>query len=56
MIKRNVFQRCDARQPTAPFVVADGSVVTVGPRMQDAPPEVFLIVIQKDGSKAVDRL
>jgi len=34
-----------------------GSVITVGPRMQDAPPKVFLTVIQKDGSfKAVDRL
>jgi branched-chain amino acid transport system substrate-binding protein len=34
-----------------------GSVITVGPRMQDAPPKVFLTVIQKGGSfKAVDRL
>lgn len=34
-----------------------GSVITVGPRMQDAPPKVFLTVIQKDGSfKALDRL
>ena len=34
-----------------------GSVVTVGPKMRDAPPKVFLTVIQKDGSfKAVDRL
>jgi branched-chain amino acid transport system substrate-binding protein len=34
-----------------------GSVITVGPRMQDAAPKVFLTVIQKDGSfKAVDRL
>ena len=34
-----------------------GSVITVGPKMQDAPPKVFLTVIQKDGSfKAVDRL
>ena len=33
-----------------------GSVITVGPKMQDAPPKVFLTVIQKDGSfKAVDR-
>ena len=33
-----------------------GSIVTVGPKMQDAPPKVFLTVIQKDGSfKAVDR-
>jgi ABC-type branched-subunit amino acid transport system substrate-binding protein len=33
-----------------------GSVLTVGPKMQDAPPKVFLTVIQKDGSfKAVDR-
>jgi len=34
-----------------------GSVITVGPKIQDAPPKVFLTVIQKDGSfKAVDRL
>jgi branched-chain amino acid transport system substrate-binding protein len=34
-----------------------GSIVTVGPKMQEAPPKVFLTVIQKDGSfKAVDRL
>lgn len=34
-----------------------GSVITVGPKMQEAPPKVFLTVIQKDGSfKAVDRL
>jgi branched-chain amino acid transport system substrate-binding protein len=34
-----------------------GSLITVGPKMQDAPPEVFLAVIQRDGSfKAVDRL
>ena len=33
-----------------------GSVLTVGPKIQDAPPKVFLTVIQKDGSfKAVDR-
>src|SRR6185312_17511464 len=33
-----------------------GSVITVGPKMQDAPPKVFLTVIQTDGSfKAVDR-
>jgi ABC-type branched-subunit amino acid transport system substrate-binding protein len=33
-----------------------GSVLTVGPKMQDAPPKVFLTIIQKDGSfKAVDR-
>jgi len=34
-----------------------GSVITVGAKMWDAPPKVFLTVIQKDGSfKAVDRL
>ncbi|MBW5437825.1 ABC transporter substrate-binding protein [Bradyrhizobium canariense] len=34
-----------------------GSTVTVGMRMIDAPPKVFLTVIQKDGTfKAVDRL
>ena len=34
-----------------------GSVINLGPKMQDAPPKVFLTVIQKDGSfKAVDRL
>ncbi|RZN03080.1 ABC transporter substrate-binding protein [Bradyrhizobium genosp. SA-3] len=34
-----------------------GSIVTVGTRMIDAPPKVYLTVIQKDGSfKAVDRL
>jgi len=34
-----------------------GSTVTVGTRMIDAPPKVYLTVIQKDGSfKAVDRL
>jgi branched-chain amino acid transport system substrate-binding protein len=34
-----------------------GSVITVGAKMQDAQPKVFLTVIQKDGSfKAVDRL
>jgi branched-chain amino acid transport system substrate-binding protein len=34
-----------------------GSVITVRPTMRDAPPKVFLTVIQKDGSfKAVDRL
>ncbi|MDD1530766.1 ABC transporter substrate-binding protein [Bradyrhizobium sp. WBOS7] len=34
-----------------------GSIVNVGVRMIDAPPKVFLTVIQKDGSfKAVDRL
>jgi branched-chain amino acid transport system substrate-binding protein len=34
-----------------------GSVITFGSQMQDAPPKVFLTVIQKDGSfKAVDRL
>jgi branched-chain amino acid transport system substrate-binding protein len=34
-----------------------GSTVTVGIRMFDAPPKVFLTVIQKDGTfKAVDRL
>jgi len=34
-----------------------GSVITVGPKMQEAQPKVFLTVIQKDGSfKAVDRL
>lgn len=34
-----------------------GSIVTFGSKMQDAPPKVFLTVIQKDGSfKAVDRL
>jgi ABC-type branched-subunit amino acid transport system substrate-binding protein len=34
-----------------------GSIITVGPKMQDAPPKVFLTVLQKDGSfKAVDRL
>jgi len=34
-----------------------GSVITVGPKMQDAPPKVFLTVIQRDGSfKAVNRL
>ncbi|RQH13189.1 ABC transporter substrate-binding protein [Bradyrhizobium sp. RP6] len=34
-----------------------GTTVTVGPRMIDAPPKVFLTVIQKDGSfRAVDRL
>ena len=34
-----------------------GSLVTVGTRMIDAPPKVFLTVIQKDGTfRAVDRL
>jgi branched-chain amino acid transport system substrate-binding protein len=34
-----------------------GSLITVGPKMQDAPPKVFLTVIQKGGCfKAVDRL
>ena len=34
-----------------------GSVITVGPKIQDAPPKVFLTVIQKDGSfKAVEKL
>lgn len=34
-----------------------GSIVTFGSKMRDAPPKVFLTVIQKDGSfKAVDRL
>ncbi|WP_448045165.1 ABC transporter substrate-binding protein [Bradyrhizobium liaoningense] len=34
-----------------------GTTVTVGPRMIDAPPKVFLTVIQKDGSfRAVDPL
>ena len=34
-----------------------GSIVTVGARMTDAPPKVFLTVIQKDGTfRAVDRL
>ena len=34
-----------------------GSIVTVGVRMTDAPPKVFLTVIQKDGTfRAVDRL
>ncbi|MGY8632246.1 ABC transporter substrate-binding protein [Bradyrhizobium sp. 14AA] len=34
-----------------------GSIVTVGLRMIDAPPKVFLTVIQKDGTfRAVDRL
>lgn len=34
-----------------------GSTVTVGTRMLDTPPQVFLTVIQKDGTfKAVDRL
>ncbi|MCK1655731.1 ABC transporter substrate-binding protein [Bradyrhizobium sp. 149] len=34
-----------------------GSTITVGMRMIDAPPKVFLTVIQKDGTfKAVDRL
>ncbi|MDA9467400.1 ABC transporter substrate-binding protein [Bradyrhizobium sp. CCBAU 53415] len=34
-----------------------GSIVTVGTRMIDTPPKVFLTVIQKDGTfKAVDRL
>ena len=34
-----------------------GSIVTVGTRMLDTPPKVFLTVIQKDGTfKAVDRL
>jgi ABC-type branched-subunit amino acid transport system substrate-binding protein len=34
-----------------------GSTVTVGTRMLDTPPKVFLTVIQKDGTfKAVDRL
>ncbi|MDE5445196.1 ABC transporter substrate-binding protein [Bradyrhizobium sp. CSA207] len=34
-----------------------GSIVTVGPRMIDTPPKVFLTVIQKDGTfRAVDRL
>ncbi|MGY3038409.1 branched-chain amino acid transport system substrate-binding protein [Bradyrhizobium sp. USDA 4354] len=34
-----------------------GSTVTVGTRMLDTPPDVFLTVIQKDGTfKAVDRL
>jgi ABC-type branched-subunit amino acid transport system substrate-binding protein len=34
-----------------------GSVISFGSKMQDAPPKVFLTVIQKDGSfKAIDRL
>ncbi|MBH5400375.1 ABC transporter substrate-binding protein [Bradyrhizobium sp. CNPSo 4010] len=34
-----------------------GSIVTVGTRMLDTPPKVFLTVIQRDGTfKAVDRL
>jgi branched-chain amino acid transport system substrate-binding protein len=34
-----------------------GSVITFGSQMRDAPPKVFLTVIQKDGSfRAVDRL
>jgi hypothetical protein len=34
-----------------------GSVITVGAKMRNAPPKVFLTAIQKDGSfKAVDRL
>ncbi|TYO65293.1 ABC transporter substrate-binding protein [Bradyrhizobium hipponense] len=34
-----------------------GNIVTVGPRMIDTPPKVFLTVIQKDGTfRAVDRL
>src|SRR5450631_1767639 len=34
-----------------------GDIMTVGPKMQDAPPKVFLTVIQPDGSfKAVDKL
>ncbi|MDI1263286.1 MAG: ABC transporter substrate-binding protein [bacterium] len=34
-----------------------GSIITFGTQMQQAPPKVFLTVIQKDGSfKAVDRL
>ena len=34
-----------------------GSIITVGVRMIDTPPKVFLTVIQKDGTfKAVDRL
>jgi ABC-type branched-subunit amino acid transport system substrate-binding protein len=34
-----------------------GTIVTVGTRMLDTPPQVFLTVIQKDGTfKAVDRL
>ena len=34
-----------------------GNVITVGAKMWDAPPKVFLTIIQKDGSfKAVDRL
>jgi branched-chain amino acid transport system substrate-binding protein len=34
-----------------------GSVITFGSKMPDAPPKVFLTVIQKDGSfRAVDRL
>jgi branched-chain amino acid transport system substrate-binding protein len=33
------------------------SVLTVGAKIRDIPPKVFLTVIQKDGSfKAVDRL
>jgi branched-chain amino acid transport system substrate-binding protein len=34
-----------------------GSVITVGAKMRDAPPKVFLTVIQKDGSfEAVNQL
>jgi branched-chain amino acid transport system substrate-binding protein len=34
-----------------------GDIMTFGPRMQEAPPKVFLTVIQPDGTfKAVDRL
>jgi branched-chain amino acid transport system substrate-binding protein len=34
-----------------------GDIVTFGPRMQEAPPKVFLTVIQPDGTfKAVDKL
>lgn len=34
-----------------------GNLITVGPKMQEAPPKVFLTVIQGDGSfRAVDRL
>jgi hypothetical protein len=34
-----------------------GNIMTFGPRAQDAPPKVFLTVIQPDGSlKAVEKL
>jgi hypothetical protein len=50
--------RSNATYPKALRAATNGtSAFTVGPKMQGAPPEVFLTVIQKDGSfKAIDRL